>query len=416
MPNLSVRNVAIVEGQSGIQKISFALTLDKPTTQPVSVDYYIQPGSATTGVDFDDGSANRYSVTIPVGATSFNIDVNVRGDTVAEGNETFQLVLANVVNATFTGNAAALVATATILDNDAGPPVGVPGQGQPATAITTAPSAASNLPTVSLHDASFTEGNSGGQNQAFLVTLDRPATAPVTRRYYFQSATAASARGDYNDGASNNYSVTIPVGSRSAIIPIEITGDIVPEEDETFQLVLADVTGGVFAGRASALVGTATIIDDDGGPASSAGGLGGLSPSVEAPPPASALLPTVSLHSATFAEGDSGRQTQAFLVTLDSPATAAVTIRYYFQSATASSARGDYDDGAANNYSLLIPAGSQGALIPVDIIADLVAEGDETFQVVLAAVTNGVFAGLTPLGDPGSMLVDSVCWRYGRGG
>lgn len=25
-------------------------------------------------------------------------------------------------------------------------------------------------------------------------------------------------------------------------------------------------------------------------------------------------------------------------------------------------------------------------------------------------------SGLTPLGDPGSMLVDSVCWRYGRGG
>ena len=26
------------------------------------------------------------------------------------------------------------------------------------------------------------------------------------------------------------------------------------------------------------------------------------------------------------------------------------------------------------------------------------------------------YCGLTPLGDPGSMLVDSVCWRYGRGG
>lgn len=406
MPSLSARNVAIVEGDNGSKRLDFVLTLDGPATLPVTVRYYFQAVTAMAGRDYDDGAANNYATTIAPGASSVAVSINVSGDLAAEGNETFQLILADITNAAFAGDAPALVATATIIDNDVMPQVGTPGDAGPATAVEGPAPQPGPLPTVGVRSATFTEGDSGTQQQAFLVTLDRPATAPVTIQYYFQSGAASSARGDYDDGAANNYAVTIPAGSRSAVINLAIRGDLTPEGNESFQLVLANVTNGVFAGNAAALVATGTIIDDDNGPATGGIGLAEPGVAVATGPPVPGGAPTVSVFNATFAEGDTGSQQQGFLVTLDRVATAPVTVQYYFQSAGASSARGDYDDGSANNYAITIPAGSRSAVIDLAIRGDLVAEGNEAFQLVLANVTNGVFAGNASALVATGMLID----------
>jgi hypothetical protein len=47
-----------------------------------------------------------------------------------------------------------------------------------------------------------------------------------------------------------------------ALIPVEIVGDIVEEEDETFFLDVFNPVGGTFAGEVDTLTAMRTIIDD----------------------------------------------------------------------------------------------------------------------------------------------------------
>jgi Cellulose binding domain/Bacterial Ig domain/Calx-beta domain/Glycosyl hydrolases family 18 len=96
-PTLSISDVAITEPASGSAPAAFAVNLSAPATTPVTVHYNTLDNTAKAGADYTAASGN---VTFAPGQTSQTIPVSVLADSVADGNETFLVVLSNPSGAT----------------------------------------------------------------------------------------------------------------------------------------------------------------------------------------------------------------------------------------------------------------------------------------------------------------------------
>ncbi len=230
-PVLSVPDVVVTEGNSGTTAATFVVTLTPASTQTVTVQYSTANGTATAGSDYAAASG---SLSFPAGTTSRAVSVAVSGDTAPEPNEDFYLDLASPTNATIADGQS----RATITNDD----------------VATA--------SLSIADASITEGNSGTQNMVFTVSLFPASAAPATVNYTTANVTALSGS-DYTASAG---SLSFPAGTTSRTIAVSIQGDVTVEPDETFRVTLSNAAGAVLA-RAQA---TGTIHDDDSAPPSTA--------------------------------------------------------------------------------------------------------------------------------------------------
>jgi hypothetical protein len=112
------------------------------------------------------------------------------------------------------------------------------------------------LVSVSVSDASITEGKRGVKYLTFTVTLSAASNAPVTMQYVTQNGTA-TAGSDYQ---ALSGVLTFAAGETRKTVSIAIYGDNTAESDETFQLLISNVTG---AAVISDAVGVGTIVNDD---------------------------------------------------------------------------------------------------------------------------------------------------------
>lgn len=87
------------------------VTLGRPSTAPVTVEFATLSGTAVAGRDF---VAEAGAVEIPPGVTEGSIPVTIIGDRVVEGPETFTLAVGSATNPVVTRTAA----TITIVDDD----------------------------------------------------------------------------------------------------------------------------------------------------------------------------------------------------------------------------------------------------------------------------------------------------------
>lgn len=128
IPVLSIGDVSISEGNSGITNFVFRVLLDLPASVGgVSFDIVASSGTATAGSDFQ--AIGLFGQTIAAGASSSDFTVAVFGDTELELTETFFVNITNIVGAT----ASDAQGQGTILTDDRGPrPPGV-GVPEPAT-------------------------------------------------------------------------------------------------------------------------------------------------------------------------------------------------------------------------------------------------------------------------------------------
>ncbi len=111
-PTVSINDITVPEGDSGLFQWDFIITLSAPSSQPVTVTGTTQAGSATGDVDF---VAGFLTVTIPAGQTSTTFGILIRGDTGVEGTEDFFVNLSNSINATIADGQG----MGTIVDDDA---------------------------------------------------------------------------------------------------------------------------------------------------------------------------------------------------------------------------------------------------------------------------------------------------------
>jgi subtilisin family serine protease len=115
--------------------------------------------------------------------------------------------------------------------------------------------APSGVITVSIANASATEGDSSGTSLTFTVSLSAAASSAVTVQYASSDGTARTTK----DYTSTSGTLTIPAGQTSATIAVPLIADVSPEDDETFTMTLSNASGATL-GTATA---TGTIADDD---------------------------------------------------------------------------------------------------------------------------------------------------------
>ena len=113
-------------------------------------------------------------------------------------------------------------------------------------------------PSVSIGDATVTEGNAGSTTVSLTVVLSEAASTAVTVSWATADGTATAG----SDYAAASGTVTIAAGSLSATITVTVLGDAFFEPDETFAVVLSSVTGAVLGDG----TGTVFVQNDDAGP------------------------------------------------------------------------------------------------------------------------------------------------------
>ena len=150
-PTLSIADVPIAEGNSGLTRAVFAVRLSWPAASQVTYDIQtIDSGGnvgAIAGVDYRANSLTGQS--IPAGQTSASFAVNINGDTTPEANETFSVYVPRLVGAVGQN-----IAAGTILNDDAN--------------------------TLWIDDAGVIEGDTGTKPMTFTIRLSRPSTAAVS--------------------------------------------------------------------------------------------------------------------------------------------------------------------------------------------------------------------------------------------
>lgn len=221
-PSISVRDVVVVEGNSGTTQATFVVALSGPASQTVSCSFATSNGTAIAGSDYTAASG---ALSFAPGEVEKPVVVLVSGDTVDETQETFFLDISNVQNATVSSNRG----TGFINDDDG--------------------------PTISINDVSVTEGNSGTKAATFTLTLSGPSVEPIAVRAISTPGTA-TASSDYN---SINVVVIFQPGTVTQTFDVGIIGDTNLESNETFVVNLSDNFGTTIADGE----GVGTILDDD---------------------------------------------------------------------------------------------------------------------------------------------------------
>ncbi|CAN5853373.1 hypothetical protein BH11PSE3_BH11PSE3_22930 [soil metagenome] len=224
----------------------------------------------------------------------------------------------------------------------------------------TAPPPPPVQPTLSVADASITEGDSGTSQMTFTVKLSQAATGPVTVTYSTADGTATAG----SDYTAKTGTLTFAAGETSKTVTVAVTGDTAVEANETFALKLAGASGATIT-TASA---TGIIVNDD----------------VAAPPP----VPTLSIADTSIAEGNSGTAQMTFTVKLSQAATGPVTVNYSTADGTAT-AGSDYTAKAG---TLTFAAGETSKAVTVAVTGDTAVEANETFALKLAGASGATIA------------------------
>ncbi|MGE0125482.1 MAG: Calx-beta domain-containing protein [Vicinamibacterales bacterium] len=116
-------------------------------------------------------------------------------------------------------------------------------------------------PTLSVNDATVTEGNSGPTTATFTVTLSPASASTVTVGYATANGTAV-APGDYTAASGT---LSFSPGATSRTFTVTVAGDTTVEPTETFTVTLSNPGNATIADGS----GTGTIVNDDaagGGP------------------------------------------------------------------------------------------------------------------------------------------------------
>ncbi len=266
IPNLSINDVSLTEGNSGTTIATFTVSLSGPAQgADVTFDIATANGTATTA-NSDYVSHSLTGQIIPAGQTTYTFTVTINGDTAVEPDETFFVNLTNVSGASVTDGQG----LGTIQNDD--------------------------LPALSIDDVSLSEGNSGTKLFTFHVSLNAVSTSAVTFDIATQDNSATVGNNDYVAHSLTGQS--IPAGSTSYTFDVTVNGDSSIEPNESFFVNVTNVSGATVADGQ----GAGTILNDDS--------------------------PTLAINDVSIAEGNAGTSTATFTVTLTPAATQSVTVDY----------------------------------------------------------------------------------------
>ena len=318
-PGLAINDVTIVEGNAG--NVDAVFTVTRVGAGSASASFATSNGTATASADYVSSSG---TVTFTGAQTTQTITVPVVGDLKDEPDETFNVTLSNPVGTTIVDGAG----VGTIIDDDA-------------------------VPTLSIGDATVTEGNAGTFAATFTVTLSAASGRQVTVDFASAGGTATSP----SDFAAVAGTLTFAEGDVSKTVSVVVNGDTVVEPDETFNVNLAAPTNATLADG----IGLGTILNDD--------------------------VASVSISDASVTEGNVGTVNAVFTVTR-SAGVGASSVAFATGGGTATAGT----DYVAQSGTVSFAAGETSKTVSVVVNGDTVVEPDETFNVTLSAPMNATIA------------------------
>ena len=342
-PSLSIDSPSVSEGDTGSANLTFTVTLAPASDKEVTVDY-ADAGSGTAASGMDYTALTAGTLTFAAGETSKTIAVSVIGDETDEPDQTIEIELAGATNAAISTAAG----TGTITDDD-------------------------DAPSLTISDASVTEGHTGSTTMYFLVNPDGLSEKTITVNYADAGTGSATSGTDY--AAVSAGRLTFVPGNVSLTVAVTITGDTIPESDETIEIELTGATNASIA--AATAIGTITDDDDS-------------DPEREEPDP------ELSIDSPSVLEGNDGSAELLFTVTLSGAATEPVTVAYTGLDGGTATAATDYTAPAPG--TLVFAVGERTRTIPVVVFGDEEVEADETVLLRLSAPQNAVIATATGIG------------------
>ena len=207
MPNLSINDVALSEGNSGSSNFSFTVSLSSASGLPVTFNIATADGTATAGSDYTSNSLT--SQTIPAGSTTFSFPVAVTGDTTVEADETFSVNVSTVSGATVLDGLGA----GTILNDD-----------------NTSACATVDTPIGQIQGTTDTAALSGTQTVEGVVVGDYEGAAPALGGFYVQNTTDA----DGNPATSDAIFVYNAGGNAVSLGQVvQVTGTVAENQGQT---------------------------------------------------------------------------------------------------------------------------------------------------------------------------------------
>uniref|UniRef100_UPI003D131D1B beta strand repeat-containing protein n=1 Tax=Sulfurimonas sp. TaxID=2022749 RepID=UPI003D131D1B len=329
-PTISINDVTVNE-DSGT--MTFTVTLSNPSASTVIVDYASSPtaGTATAGADY---TAVSGTLTFDPSVTTQTITVPITDDFIAEGSETFDMVLSNAVNATISDD----TGLGIITDEST-------------------PGAEDTISVTLSGDAIVTEGSTA----TYTVSLSQNALTDMD----IDVVTGHTTTED-GDLVPTTMTVTIPAGSNSVSFTITNNDDAYAEGDEDYTVTLSGVTtGGGFENVSVDTTPFTTTIQDN------------TTPGTEAD---DEVINVVLSGDSVVDEGGSATYT----ITLDQPTTTAMQVEVQTGHITT-----DDGDLVASTFMVEIPAGATSATFTVDNAQDTIKEGDEDYSVTLTGNSTG---------------------------
>ena len=215
-------------------------------------------------------------------------------------------------------------------------------------------------PALSIQNVKIAEGNEGATVANVKVSLSAVSELPVSFNFATKDGTALS--GTHYGAASGV--VTIPAGQKSTVLPISIMTDRKDEWNKSFEVLLTGATNAAISNGISSV----KIVDDD-------------------------PRPVVSVLSGGILEGDLGSASIFVEIALDTVSELPVSFTYQTRDLSAV-AGSDYQSAKSRR---TIPAGQTTVRIALNINGDLIHEADETFELILTAVTNGLASATTSI-------------------
>jgi hypothetical protein len=197
-PQVSISDLVVDEAAG---TANFVITLDRPSTGVVSINYATQDGAPVTGADAahagSDYVAASGTLKFGAGETAKTVKVGLINDTLNEGAEAFSLALSGLVGAT----ALNPVGTAVIGANDE--------------------------PVVSKASISIDDVVVGEQDgfADFVIRLDAPTSAPVTVNYSTGNSTAFGTPFANPDYVSSSGALTFAAGETVKTVRVQLVDD-----------------------------------------------------------------------------------------------------------------------------------------------------------------------------------------------
>jgi glucose/arabinose dehydrogenase len=173
LPTLSINDVTVSEGNSGVVSAVFTVSLSAASTQGITVHFATANGTATAGSDY---VALSGTLSFAAGTTTRTIAISVAGDGIMEADETFFVNLASAVNATILR----AQGVGTIKNDDTTPPPSITVSTTTATPGQTVTVTVANGPGKPLDWVGLYNASAANQTPITWVYLNGTKTAPAT--------------------------------------------------------------------------------------------------------------------------------------------------------------------------------------------------------------------------------------------